>query len=397
MERNIKDIMKELETPSAVNAQFTKLLNSLSGLRVISNLGSQDLSRDELIDAMIKAIIDHLDAEQASLYLYTGTVLNCVASLNWEQFSKNESSINRKPQSALITENIVSETAALGKVRYVSNFTTKNRNLLRLQTGVHEIGSLICAPLILNESLTGVIELTHPDPEHFGSWQEHSVIIYADFMSILLNNYKLMHEMQNILDLRTEELSHSLEESEKLRARFEEMSIIDSLTKLYNRRYFYTEVPAGLSRAIRYNKAFSLLLMDLDLFKQVNDTYGHACGDKALQALSDILRRFTREGDTLARLGGEEFVLALPETNSEGALKLAERIRATVADNDWICDGIEMNITISIGISSLGKNTENELQNIDAQLSDILREADRALYFVKQNGRNKVKSFMDIP
>jgi diguanylate cyclase (GGDEF)-like protein len=206
-----------------------------------------------------------------------------------------------------------------------------------------------------------------------------------------------MHEMQNILDLRTEELSHSLEESEKLRARFEEMSIIDSLTKLYNRRYFYTEVPAGLSRAIRYNKAFSLLLMDLDLFKQVNDTYGHACGDKALQALSDILRRFTREGDTLARLGGEEFVLALPETNSEGALKLAERIRATVADNDWICDGIEMNITISIGISSLGKNTENELQNIDAQLSDILREADRALYFVKQNGRNKVKSFMDIP
>ena len=397
MERTIKDIMKKLETPSAVNAQFTKLLNSLSGLRVISNLGSQDLSRDELIDAMIKAILEHLDAEQASLYICNGAVLNCVASLNWEQFSKNASSINRKPQSALITENIVSETAALGKMRYVSNFTTRNRNLLHLQTGVNEVGSLICAPLILNGSLTGVIELTHPDPEHFGSWQEHSVIIYTDFMSILLNNYKLMHEMQNILDLRTEELSHSLEESEKLRARFEEMSIIDSLTKLYNRRYFYTEVPAGLSRAIRYNKAFSLLLMDLDLFKQVNDTYGHACGDKALQALSDILRRFTREGDTLARLGGEEFVLALPETNSEGALKLAERIRATVADNDWLCDGIEMNITISIGISSLGKTTENELQNIDAQLSDILREADRALYFVKQNGRNKVKSFMDIP
>ena len=104
------------------------------------------------------------------------------------------------------------------------------------------------------------------------------------------------------------------------------MSIIDPLTKLYNRRFFYTEVTSGLARAKRYSQPFSLLLMDLDHFKKVNDTHGHECGDKVLIAVAEILSRFTREGDTLARYGGEEFIMALPETDTAGAIKLAERI-----------------------------------------------------------------------
>jgi len=112
--------------------------------------------------------------------------------------------------------------------------------------------------------------------------------------------------------------------------------------------------------------------------------------------VSEILTQFTREGDTLARFGGEAFVLALPETNIEGAHKLAERIRSTIENNDWECNGSAMKINISIGLSSLDHHDNDENQDDDIQISDVLREADRALYYVKQHGRNNVKSFSEI-
>ena len=164
-----------------------------------------------------------------------------------------------------------------------------------------------------------------------------------------------------------------------------------------HRRYFYTEVTASMARAKRYAQPFSLMLMDLDHFKMVNDTYGHDCGDNVLKAIAEILTEFTREGDTLARIGGEEFVLALPETNPEGAQKLAKRIITTIQDAPWDCRGAKMDITMSIGISSLRHQENDSIGDGDFQVSDILREADRALYFVKDHGRNNIQSYSDIP
>ncbi|MEO1924536.1 MAG: GGDEF domain-containing protein [Gammaproteobacteria bacterium] len=178
-----------------------------------------------------------------------------------------------------------------------------------------------------------------------------------------------------------------------MRKRYEEMSVIDPLTKIYNRRYFFTEVEAGLARAKRYSQPFSLMLMDLDHFKEVNDQYGHECGDKVLVAVSKILGQFTREGDTLARIGDEEFVLALPETDNNGAIKLAERIRNTIEEHPWECNDATMNIKISIGLSSLEDCNDKEIIEGNIQVRDILRKADLALYYVKQHGRNSVKSF----
>jgi diguanylate cyclase (GGDEF)-like protein len=399
MEQLVKDIIGKLETPAVLNNRFTELIDSLSGLRMLSHLGNQQVSYEEMIDAMMRAIIEHLEVEEVSLYLLEGKSLDCVANLSWEQFSANESSIKSETHSYLMSEGVIGKTATNRKVTHILNCRTSNENLISYEANGQRVGSIICAPMMSNDSLMGVIELTHPDPNHFESWQEHSAIIYADLMAMLLNNNKLMHDMQSIIDVRTEELRGALEESEKLRARYEEMSVIDPLTKLYNRRFFFTEVTSGLARAKRYSQPFSLMLMDLDHFKQVNDTYGHECGDKVLVGVSEILTRFTREGDTLARFGGEEFVLALPETNNEGAHKLAERIRSTIEDNNWECHGVTMDINISIGLSSLHDhdNDDNETEDDDIQVTDILREADRALYYVKQHGRNSVKSFSEIP
>jgi diguanylate cyclase (GGDEF)-like protein len=387
--------MGKIEIPAVINAQFMQLLNSLSGLRIISNLGNQQLNREDLIDAMMHAIFEHLETEEVSLYLLEEGSLNCVANLDGDGFTKNRPSINNKTHKCLMSDGVLGKTATNKEIIHIPNCKTSIEDLLHYETNEKEAGSLICAPLLVNDSLLGVIELIHPVPNHFDSWQERSVAIYADLMSMLLNNDKLMHNMKNIVDVRTEELRNALEESEKLKARYEEMSVIDSLTKLYNRRYFYTEVTASMSRAKRYAQPFSLMLMDLDHFKMVNDTHGHEYGDIVLKSIAEILTEFTREGDTLARIGGEEFVLALPETNLEGAQKLAQRIISTIQETDWDCHGTKMNITMSIGLSSLRHHEEGLLDD-DFQVSDILREADRALYFVKGHGRNNIKSYSNI-
>ena len=399
MDKLIKDIVGKLDTPSILNARFTQLIDALSGIRKLSLLGNLQPDENDLIDAMMQSIVEHLEVEEVSLFLLDGNSLNCVAKLNWDQFIENKSSIKDEKQSYLLSEGVIGKTATSRKVMHIQNCKTTNEKLISYESNGHKTGSIICAPILANESLLGVIELSHPDTEHFDSWQEHSAIIYADLIGMLLNNNKLMKNMQNIVDVRTKELQSALEESEKLRARYEEMSVIDHLTKLYNRRFFFSEVTSGLARAKRYSQAFSLMLMDLDHFKQVNDTHGHECGDSVLKGVAKILARFTREGDTLARFGGEEFVLALPNTSSEGAIKLAERIRSTVEEHKWECNDNNMIITISIGLTSLHNLIDDELLEDDSQVqvTDILREADRALYFVKQHGRNNVKAFSELP
>ncbi len=397
MEHDIKNFIGKLNTPDVLNARFLQLINSLSGIRTLSNLGSQNITQEQLIDSIMETIIENLEVEEVSLYLLEGKSLNCIASLNWEQFIKNESSINNKSKSFLMTEGVIGKTASSRQVIHIQNCKTSDENLIAYEANGNNLGSLICAPIIANNSLLGIIELSHPDSNHFESWQEHSIVIYTDLIGLLFNNMKLMSDMQSIVDVRTEELRNALEESERLRVRYEEMSVIDPLTKLYNRRYFFTEVSSSLSRAKRYSQSFTLLLMDLDHFKNVNDSFGHECGDKVLIAVSDILNQFIREGDTLARIGGEEFVLALPETNNEGAMKLAERIREKIEQFDWECKGNNIKISVSIGLASMEDCNEDEIPEDDIQVSDILRKADLALYFVKQNGRNSVKSFSGIP
>ncbi len=269
MEQSIKDLVGKLDTPAVLNTRFGQLIDSLFGIRMLSHLGNQQLNEEKLIDAMMQIIIEHLDAEDVSLYLLEGNSLNCVANLSWFQFSANESSIVNKTKSYLMSEGIIGKTATNRQVMHIHNCITSDENLIKYEANGQKVGSLICAPITTNESLLGVIELSHPDANHFEAWQEHSAIIYADLMGMLLNNNKLMRDMQSIVDAHTAELRLALEESEKLRARHEEMSVIDPLTKLYNRRFFYTEVISGLARAKRYSQPFSLMLMDLDHFKQV--------------------------------------------------------------------------------------------------------------------------------
>lgn len=168
------------------------------------------------------------------------------------------------------------------------------------------------------------------------------------------------------------------------------LSITDSLTGAYNRRHFIDEAEKEIIRARRYNHATGLLLLDIDHFKRVNDTYGHAIGDEALKAFTAACQHELRSNDVLGRLGGEEFAVLLPETDGTGARLVAERIRHAVEDIGVVSEhhGI-VRLTVSIGVSSCSGGA----RTVDALLST----ADEALYRAKAAGRNRVVCAADPP
>jgi diguanylate cyclase (GGDEF)-like protein len=162
----------------------------------------------------------------------------------------------------------------------------------------------------------------------------------------------------------------------------ERLATTDGLTGLSNRRTFNTTLEARLREAQRYRKALSLLLLDIDHFKKVNDTHGHPAGDAVLRGVAQVVRRQARETDFVARYGGEEMALVLPETDAAGARAIAERIRNAVAHARHQTDSGALQVTLSVGVATWPA-TDSDL---------LLDAADKALYRAKQNGRNRVES-----
>lgn len=172
----------------------------------------------------------------------------------------------------------------------------------------------------------------------------------------------------------------------KVMAKLEIASNIDSLTNLYNRRFVENALSKEFSRALRHKHSLSLILADIDHFKQVNDKYGHLVGDEVLRIASKRLKECLRTFDIVGRYGGEEFIVLLPETDIEGAKLFAERMRHTI-ENDPIQAGDEsLSITISLGITEINKRIQ--------VYEDLISEADKALYFSKAAGRNMATVFM---
>jgi diguanylate cyclase (GGDEF)-like protein len=167
----------------------------------------------------------------------------------------------------------------------------------------------------------------------------------------------------------------------------QELAMTDHLTGLFNRRHFLSVAGFLLSQARRYKHPLSILIFDIDNFKQINDTYGHAIGDKSLKLLAECITHTIRSSDVAARFGGDEFVILLPETNAAQASKLGERLRLLVADQVIPDLPTDKHINISIGASAL--SLKSDIGTIDT----ILEQADRALYIAKQAGGNQVHIF----
>ncbi|HOM80422.1 MAG TPA: diguanylate cyclase [Armatimonadota bacterium] len=182
--------------------------------------------------------------------------------------------------------------------------------------------------------------------------------------------------------LRLKALQDALRERNRLLA---ELATHDELTRLHNRRYLEQRLSEEVPRAKRYRLPLSCLMLDLDHFKRINDTYGHPAGDAVLRQVADILRTSVRSVDVVGRYGGEEFLIILPQTGAEGARVLAERIRQRVEQELFDIGGQTIHCTTSIGVAAAS----------DGDVPDaghLIAEADRALYHAKVTGRNRVSS-----
>ncbi|GMR18000.1 MAG: diguanylate cyclase [Gammaproteobacteria bacterium] len=178
-------------------------------------------------------------------------------------------------------------------------------------------------------------------------------------------------------------LASTIRELEASRYKLSEQANTDPLTKIRNRRSFFEEGNKCVSIGRRYGVNQSIIIMDVDYFKKVNDEYGHHAGDQVLIEIAKLITRLTRDVDTVARIGGEEFAVLLPDTNRLGAAVLAERIRKGIENLTISVDGITIKTTVSLGLSSI---PAEPLDTFD----ELLKVADQRLYLAKELGRNRI-------
>ena len=207
-----------------------------------------------------------------------------------------------------------------------------------------------------------------------------------------LRNFEIAREMDRtrketeIIRTQNKALQKEVEERMKAQAAAEHLAITDSLTGLFNRRHFFDLARRELIRSLRFGHPLTLVLVDIDHFKLVNDTYGHIAGDEVLVLEAGLIRASLREGDVVGRYGGEEFVILMPETGVESARLVAERLRESIASQRMDTEKGPISVTISIGIAESGMSGPGEGLTLDALLS----RTDQALYNAKKAGRNRI-------
>lgn len=160
------------------------------------------------------------------------------------------------------------------------------------------------------------------------------------------------------------------------------MNNSDQLTGVYNRNYMESHLVKEIERCRRYDHTMSLLMIDVDFFKTINDSYGHPCGDYALKTICERILANIRKSDSLIRYGGDEFCIVMPETAEKDAYRVAEMVRRSVCDLPFIFAEATFQVTISIGVAALDQDSDN--------VESMLKKADKALYCAKQSGRNSV-------
>ncbi|WP_219835843.1 GGDEF domain-containing protein [Paenibacillus sp. R14(2021)] len=217
-------------------------------------------------------------------------------------------------------------------------------------------------------------------------------VITLQDISELKTHILKSQEHNTSLQERNRALIYMQDELFQANRKLEQMAITDSLTGCFNRRFLMQQLEHEVLTNLRYKIPFALFLFDIDLFKLVNDTYGHIIGDEVIRQTAEVVKAALRRTDILARYGGEEFSVYLPHTNREQAEVLAQRIREVVESNE-IATGLglpSVSVTISMGMHVIDEQSEMRMEDVKSYLRDLFAKVDTALYRAKDNGRNRV-------
>ena len=345
-----ESLNKELHVLCAKHEEQLKeqrILNSISHI----------LNRSHTLSELSKNALDLISkvfsAERGFVVLYSSTkkYLELVAKRNFEEPLDLSSITNNGKYSNTLVEKCYKHN------QIIMIDDAQVEPLLSNLNSIESSGarSIVVIPLRRQDQVIGVIYLDNSNRSHcFKERHEPFLETFAAHTSIALHNAQLYKR-----------------------------AITDDLTGLYTRQYIDERLAQELERARRYRRPFSILMVDLDHFKYINDTYGHSAGDLVLQIVSNILKKQLRDTDVAGRLGGEEFIVILGETLVEGAKNFAERVREKIENQRIRKDGTIIDVTASIGVACYQARHSDQVQR-------LIDDADKALYRAKENGRNQV-------
>jgi diguanylate cyclase (GGDEF)-like protein len=335
--------------------ELDKILKNLSLLYNIGRAMTYISDLKNLLKYILEKAINITKAEKGSIMLYDPETNQLSVSIiaGLEDNDYQEKINNKQVECKTFRPGQGVAGQAFREARPIILNNTKGQEEF-IQADSSFVRSIACIPMLVYNEAIGVINVTNKqDNSHFTEVDIEMLKAVTDQAAVAIN-----------------------------KAQLQEMAITDFLTGLYIRRYFMSRLQDELIRSERYGKTFSIALVDIDRFKNVNDTYGHSIGDQALKAAGRFFLNNLRQTDVIARYGGEEFVIYFPETDKKVAYVLAERLRKGFSQ---IRTDKVPGLTISLGISTYpedGKDIETLIDN-----------ADTAMYAAKQNGRNKVVNF----
>lgn len=327
-----------------------KTLQNLSLLYGIGKAMNYISDLKKLLQYILKQAIDIASAEKGSLMLYDMETdrlnIRVLAGLADTEYQDKVNNNEIKCRSFKPGEGIAGRVFLNSQPMIVNNI---REDSLFIESETSFVRSIACIPMVVYNDVIGVINVTNKkNGKEFTDQDIRMLKAVADQAAVAVNKAQLW-----------------------------DMAVTDSLTGLYVRRYFMVKLQEEIHRAERYDKIISIIMADLDRFKNINDTYGHNAGDRALKAISHILQKNIRDVDAIARYGGEEFVMLIPDADKDAAFSLAERLREELAKIKL--DNLPA-ITISFGIATFPTD--------GTEVEDLIRKADAAMYAAKRAGRN---------
>ncbi|MGM9991422.1 MAG: diguanylate cyclase [Candidatus Bruticola sp.] len=364
---------KQLE---ASRAALARQIHKLETLYDVGKALSAIDDREHLIKDILRYAASIVQAQKASIMLLNESTGYLEVAFVHGIDQKTEDNIKqgtRKTCSLKIGEGTAGQVAKT-RVPTIINNAADNPMFVRNESS--NVSSIMCVPLVVHDDLQGVLNITNKEMgAPFTSDDLQIILQVADQAAVALYNAHLY-----------------------------ELAVTDGLTKVFIRRHFFSKFSEEIRRVDRSGAKLSLIMLDIDFFKSVNDTYGHQCGDYVLYEVASVLRSTLRDVDIIGRYGGEEFAIVLIDSDIEGAVKVACRIQHSLEQHrfTWKTEEsgkeLELRISVSIGISCHSKPDSSQSESGSKQVSsqsELIKAADAALYYSKHHGRNRATVYSD--
>ena len=339
-----------------------ELIDSARQMETLYNIGvtvSRTLNLTEMLESVLERVLALMEIEAGGIFLVNAQTDELV--LNTHQgFSER---FIRDVKRMKVGKGFAGRVALTGKPLIVGNMTADARfdPIVLKREGFQSLSAI---PIMSREKVLGVLCVCSYGPRNFPDREVQLLGTIANQIGVAVENSQLYE-------------------------RTVEIAFTDSMTGLYNRRYLMEQIEREFARASRSESAFSVIMIDLDGLKTVNDRFGHYGGDAILKELGRIIKAGTRISDVAGRLGGDEFMLLAPETGSSEACDIGERIRSQVEQNRIEIDGEELGASISAGVASYPSHASD--------VKELLQRADEAMYNAKKSGKNQICLATPLP